>query len=117
MTSSSPLEQAIQAISATGWMLKSLGRSPFDSAAPWTCELYPGHFGGSYYQGTRRKSAQYTVWTGAMTTVLADGATPLDAVRNALAKLDKSDVKAVYEDLERAFEDWLDATQAARDRR
>lgn len=112
MITSSPLERAIQGLSVTGWMLRSLSKGPFNSVSPWSCELYPGHFGGSLYVGRKVTSGSYSVWTGGMTTIVADGATPLDAVRNAVAKLDKSDVKAVYEDLERAFEDRLDAAQA-----
>lgn len=109
MTTSSPLEKAIQGLSVTGWMLRSLSKGPFNCARPWSCELYPGHFGGSFYPGRKVTSS---VLTGGMRTIVADGATPLEAVRNAVALLDKSDAKAVYEDLERAFEDRLDAAQA-----
>lgn len=105
--SADPLEEAIQAIPRTGWMLLGLSRSPFDSVEPWTCDLVPGHF-GSYQWGKKAKSGPWTVYPNAQARVIASGATPLEAVRNAMKELDKSPARQVYLDLERAFEDALD---------
>ena len=114
MTSSSPLELAIQRISMTGWMLKSLSRSVYDSVKPWTCELYPGHFGGSYFPGTPNTDG-YKTFSNPMATVMGEGATALEAVRDALLMLDKSDAAELYDDLERAFGDRVNAALQTRD--
>lgn len=117
MTSSSPIEKALERVSASGWLLKSLSKSPFNNQRPWSCELYPGHFGGSYFAGTINREG-YTRYYGGMTTIIADGETACEAIHTALEALDKSDAKAVYESLEIALEDWLDAaTQTVGDRR
>lgn len=117
MTSSDSVEQAIRQILARGWLLAALGRSNYDCNNPWFVELYPGHFGGSLYRGSMHKTGGYTVYHNAMTTIKAEGPTPAQAIRNAISELDRSPVKAVYERLERAFEEWLDARQKAGDRR
>jgi hypothetical protein len=101
------LEAAILAIHKTGWKLQGLSRSPFDSVRPWQCDLVPGHL-GPYYHGTRVKSGLWSTYANAQVRIVADGVTAEEAVRNALAILDKSDAKAVYEDLERAVEDAVD---------
>lgn len=103
----SPLEEAVQNISRTGWVLAGLSKSPFDSIRPWQCDLVPGHL-GPYHYGTKQKSGLYTVYRDAQARIIASGATPLEAIRNAMAMLDKSSAKQVYLDLERAVEDALD---------
>ena len=101
----SPLERAILGISRTGWLMVGLSRSPFDSIRPWSVDLIPGHLGGSYHWGERAKSGQWSIYPNSQARVTGEGATALEAIQNALAKLDRSDAKVVYEDLERAFEE------------
>lgn len=100
----SPLEEAIASIVKTGWLMNGLGRSPFDSVQPWSVDLVPSYF-GVYQWGKPAKSGQYTVYPMAQARIVGSGATALAAIQDALAKLAKSEAKAIYDDLVRAFED------------
>lgn len=102
-----PLEAAILAIPRTGWTLAGLSRSVFDCAQPWSCDLYPSHF-GSYQWGKQEKSGMWSVYPNAQVRITAAGATALEAVTNAMAMLDKSPARQVYLDLERALEEAMD---------
>lgn len=101
----SPLETAILNISRTGWLLTGLGKSPFDGAQPWSCDLIPGHLGGLYHWGNKVKSGMWSTYPNSQVRITAFGATPLEAIHNARKLLDKHPAKALYSDLERAFED------------
>lgn len=103
----SPLEKAILGIPKTGWVMSGLGRSPFDSVAPWSVDLFPGHL-GLYQWGKKSKSGAWSTYPNAQARVTGSGPTPLAAIEDALAKLDKSAAKVIYEDLERAFRDAID---------
>lgn len=97
-------------------MLRSLGRSMENTIRPWFCILVPSHF-GSYFHGTPSKEGGYTTYRNAMAQVCAEGTSALEAVTEAIALLDKSEAKVVYEDLEQAFEDNIHGrSQKARNR-
>lgn len=103
----SPLEKAILDLPKTGWTLMGLGKSPFDCVNPWSCDLVPMHF-GTYYFGKKIQLGSYSAYQNAMVRITGSGDTALAAIQDARAKLDKHPAKAIYRDLERAFEDLLD---------
>jgi hypothetical protein len=103
----SPLEKAIADIPKTGWLMNGLGKSPLDSPQPWSVDLVPSYF-GIYQWGEPDKSGPYTVYPMAQARITGGGATALAAIQDALAKLAKSEAKAIYDDLIRAFEDAVD---------
>lgn len=105
----SPLEKAILDLPKSGWVLAGLSKSPFDSPRPWTCDLIPGHLGGSYYWGNKAKSGLYSTYPMAQARVIGSGDTPLAAIKDALVNLANSDAAEIYDDLIRAFEDAVDA--------
>lgn len=102
----SPLEKAIVDVPKTGWFINGLGRSPFDSAQPWSVDLVPSYFG--VYQWGKPERTPYTTYPMAQARITGSGATALAAIQDALAKLAKSEAKAIYDDLVRAFEDAVD---------
>jgi hypothetical protein len=105
----SPLDQAIQRVVKRGWLIKALGRSEFNGADPWFCCVYPGHLGGRYYQGTKVRKGLYSHYQNSMICLTGAGADALQAVNDAIAKIDASKERHVYEALEQAFEDMLNA--------
>jgi hypothetical protein len=100
----SPLEKAIVDIPKTGWLMNGLGKASFDS--PWSVDLVPSYFG--VYQWGKPVRNPYTVYPMAQARITGSGATALAAIQNALAKLAKSEAKAIYDDMIRAFEDAVD---------
>lgn len=108
----SSLERAILEVGKRGWLLKGLGRSAFNCANPWSCDAHPGHF-KEYVWGRPVKTGLYTHYENGMVRIVVDGATPLEAVKKAIAEIDASKRGKVYRRLERALERWADAQRQA----
>src|SRR3982751_1308507 len=104
------LEAAILAIPKTGWRLADLS----GSGSRWACDLVPAHFGGDYYWGNPVKTP-FTVYPMAQARVTGSGATPVDAIRDALERLGKARARQVYVDLLQALEDRIDGFSGKRD--
>lgn len=109
----SPLEAAIAEVGKRGWLIKGLGQSPFDNAKPWSCDVHPGHF-GEYVWGRPVRTGLDTAYEKGMVRFVVLGATALEAVQNAVAKIDGSKEKQIYERLERALSRWADVCTTAR---
>jgi hypothetical protein len=103
----SPLEKAIVDVPKTGWLINGLSKSPFDCVQPWSVDLVPSYFG--VYQWGNPVRKPYTTYPMAQARITGSGVTALAAIQDALAKLAKSEAKAIYDDLIRAFEDAVDA--------
>lgn len=106
MPPSSPLEAAIEEVANRGWMINGLGRGPANTIAPWSCDVFPGIF-GEYVWGEPVKMGYDIAYDG-MVRITTDGATPLEAVEKAIAAIDKSPKKRLYERLEKALSRWAD---------
>lgn len=104
----SGLELAIERVGKRGWLIRSLSRSEFNTIKPWFCAAYPGHL-GRYHEGTKVKNGLYSCYKNSMVMFTADGATALEAVNAVIAKIDASKEKRIYDDLEQAFEDTINA--------
>src|SRR3954470_21549870 len=104
------LEAAILAIPKTGWRLADLS----GSGSRWACDLVPAHFGGDYYWGNPVKSP-FTSYPMAQARVTGSGATPGDAIRDALERLGKAPARRVYIDLLQALEDRIDGFSGKHD--
>ena len=96
------LETALGRVAARGWRVMELGRyvrgTPSEQPQPWFCALCPGHF-GSHFAGTRGADGCYR---NAMATVRGNGRTATESVEAAIAALDASDARDIYDDLTRA---------------